>query len=69
MVRKQNSFNSKARPVSTASIDSNKGGLYSQGSVKRKDARPPSIAEVEGDDVTISQEVININIMHNLNIN
>ena len=50
-MRKRDSFNSKARPVSSASIDSNKrlSGIRPQSSVKRKDARPPSIAEGEGD--------------------
>ena len=67
-MRKRDSFNSKARPVSTGSVDSYKSGLHSQGSVKRKDARPPSIAEDEGNSATISQEVININIMRNIKL-
>lgn len=58
-VRKQDSINRKARPVSTASIDSQKSGIRSQGSVKKKDARPPSIAE--NDDSVLSHEVCIIN--------
>ena len=44
VVMRNDSFTSgTARPVSTASIES--CGLHAQGSVKRKDARPPSIME------------------------
>ena len=43
VVMRNSSFTSKARPVSTASIETR--GLHAQGSVKRRDARPPSIME------------------------
>ena len=36
----------KARPVSTTSIGSRHDSIRSRGSVKRRDARPPSITEV-----------------------
>ena len=60
VVRKRDSFNSKARPVSTASVDGKNTGIKAQGSVKKKDARPPSIAESD-DSVVLSE--VNIDIV------